>query len=112
MHHRTFLTASILPLVVACSCWIAPARAQDEDKAFFEQFQKTFELEAHVAAKDFVPAAAMHGTLHSVHPAAFNDGLNNIYFLDSPEGLVEVSGTPALLVRIREIYAIDYLRGL
>src|SRR5262249_37177230 len=39
-------------------------------------------------------------------------GLNNTYFVDSPSGVLEVTGTPALLARIREIYALDYLRGL
>lgn len=62
--------------------------------------------------KDFIPAALMKGALHSVRPLADNDGLLNTYFMDTPEGVMEVTGTPALAMRIRELYAIDYLRGL
>lgn len=112
MHRRCFFTASILPLLVATSFCIAPARAQIDDKAFLEKFEKTFEPGGNVPAKDFVPEDKMKGTLHSVRPLAFNDGLNNTYFVDTSAGVVEVTGTPALLERIREIYALDHLRGL
>ncbi len=88
------------------------ALAQIDDKAFLEKFEKTFEQGGGVAAKDFVPEEQMQGKLHRVRPLAENDGLNNTYFMDTPSGVQEITGTPALIVRIREIYAIDYLRGL
>jgi hypothetical protein len=43
---------------------------------------------------------------------AENDGLINTYFLDTNDGVLEVAGTAALAVRIHELYAIDYLRGM
>ncbi|MGB8166820.1 MAG: hypothetical protein WCF18_04970, partial [Chthoniobacteraceae bacterium] len=92
---------------------LAPAAfAQTDDKAFLEPFEKTFEQGGNVPAKDFVLEAQMSGKLHKVRPLAFSDGLNNTYFMDTPSGVQEVTGTPALLMRIREIYALDHLRGL
>ncbi len=85
--------------------------AQDEDP-FLAKFQDTFEIADSVAAKDFVPAALMSGNLHAVRPLASNDGLRNTYYVDTPEGVQEVTGTPALVQFIRELYAIDYLRGV
>jgi len=90
----------------------ATAFAQTDDKAFLERFEKTFEQGGSVPAKDFVPEAQMHGALHTVRPLADNDGLNNSYFLDTPSGVQEITGTPELIVRIREIYALEHLRGL
>src|SRR6266513_647419 len=100
----------ILPIAVLG--FTMPLLAQSEDTAFLAQFEKTFERGGPVAAKDFIPAALTKGPLHSVRPLADNDGLLNTYFMDTPEGVMEVTGTPALAMRIRELYAIDYLRGL
>jgi hypothetical protein len=86
--------------------------AQDDDAAFLAKFESTFEAIQNVPAKDFVPANVMSGPLHSVRPLAFNDGLRNTYFVDTPSGVQEVTGTPALIQFVREIYAIDYLRGV
>jgi len=86
--------------------------AQEDDTAFLAKFESTFEAAGMVPAKDFVPAALMSGRLHTVRPLASNDGLRNTYFMDTPSGVQEITGTPALLQRIREIYAIDYLRGV
>lgn len=90
----------------------AGAFAQSDDTAFLAQFEKTFEQGGAVAAKDFIPAELMKGRLHTVRPLADNDGLHNTYFLDSSSGVLELTGTPALKNRIREIYALDHLRGL
>ncbi|MCE9610323.1 MAG: hypothetical protein K8R23_09035 [Chthoniobacter sp.] len=90
----------------------APLRAQTDDAAFLTQFEKTFEPGGAVQAKDFVTAELLNGRLHAVRPLADNDGLLNTYFVDTPDGLLEATGTPALKTRIREIYALDYLRGL
>ncbi len=109
MNRHLFLTTSIFALLAAA---LAPASAQTDDRDFLGRFEKTFETGGDVQAKDFTPEDSMHGSLHTVRPLAVNDGFNNTYFLDSPSGVLEVSGTPSLLMRIREIYAIDYLRGL
>ncbi len=91
---------------------VAGASAQTDDAAFLAQFEKSFEQDGAVAAKDFIPAELMTGRLHTVRPLADNDGLHNTYFLDTSEGVLEVTGTPALTNRIREFYALDHLRGL
>ena len=88
------------------------AAGQVDDKTFLEQYEKTFEQGGPVPAKEFVPEAQMRGVLHLVRPLADNDGLNNTYFMEAQGVVMEVTGTPALIVRIREIYALDYLRGL
>lgn len=106
------LTMKPTPLLSALVLLTATTLAQVEDKAFLEQFEKTFEQGGSVQARDFVPEAQMSGTLHTIRPMADNDGLNNTYFIDSPSGMQEVTGTAALEARIREIYALDYLRGL
>ena len=82
------------------------------DDAFLTKFGSTFESPGGVPATEFVPPAVMSGRLHTVRPLASNDGLRNTYYMDSPSGVQEVTGTPALITRIREIYAIDQLRGV
>jgi hypothetical protein len=64
-----------------------------------------FETAGQVEAKMFLPQEL----LHSVAPQAENDGLVNTYFLSSG---VEVTTGTALRIRIRELYAIDKLRGM
>src|SRR6202012_2446138 len=105
MNRFTFLLCN---LCLAASAVLA----QTDDAVFLTKFESTFESIGNVPAKDFVPADQMSGKLHTVRPLAFNDGLQNTYFVDTPSGVQEVTGTPALLIRIREIYAIDYLRGV
>lgn len=103
--HKTLLFTLALTFYAAAS-------AQSDDAAFLSRFADSFETGGLVPAKDFVPPALMSGRLHSVRPMADNDGMNNTYFVDVPDGVLEVIGTPALTVRIRELYALDYLRGL
>jgi hypothetical protein len=103
---KTTLSLTIVALLTA------GALAQNEDRAFLDRFEQGFEPEGGVAAADFVPEGLMTGNLHTVRPLAHNDGLNNTYFVDTPSGLQEITGTPALVARIREVYAIEYLRGL
>lgn len=102
----------LLP-VLLLSVLASGALAQtNEDAAFLSKFESTFEAPGMLPTKDFVPEAQLSGRLHQVRPLASNDGLLNTYFLDTPSGVQEITGTPALLERIREIYAIEYLRGL
>ena len=54
----------------------------------------------------------MKGSLHSVGEQAENDGLLNTYFLYSGDNGVAVTTGIALRTRIREIYAIDKLKGM
>jgi hypothetical protein len=109
--HRLFVS-SIALLAIA-----TPLVAQTDDKgaaedAFLTQFGKTFEAGGEVPAKDFVPADLMSGRLHTVAERAYNDGLRNTYVVTIDRGDYEVTGTPAVIERIREIYALEYLRGL
>ena len=100
--------AKLLALVLLTTI----ARGQNEDAAFLEELAKNFEQVRPVPAHNFVPEAQMHGTLHTVRPMADNDGLNNTYYMDTPSGVEAVLGTVAVVARIRELYALDYLRGL
>lgn len=90
----------------------ASASGQIDDKEFLARYENTFEPGGNLPAEHFVPKDRMEGKLHRVRPLTVNDGLNNSYFLDTPSGVAEVTGTTALLTRIREIYAIDYLQSL
>ena len=60
----------------------------------------------------FLPEDLMKGGLHTVGPQAENDGLLNTYFLYSGDRAFEVTTGIALRTRIRELYAIDKLRGM
>lgn len=102
---------ALLPLLFL-SIFVSGAVAQNDDAAFLAKFESTFETPGMLPAKDFVPAEQMTGRLHQVRPMTSNDGLRNTYFVDTADGVQEITGTPALLERIREIYAIDYLHGL
>ena len=93
----------------------SPALAQndtDDDTAFLAKYGNTLEVPGAVAAKDFVPADCMSGPLHTVRAEAYNDGLVNTYFIETKDGVIQVAGTPALIERVREIYALDYLLGV
>jgi hypothetical protein len=100
----------LIPVLFFAS--FASVSAQTDDTAFLKKFESSFETGGAVNAQDFVPAELMEGTLHSVDAHAYNDGLRNTYFLKSGLDEFEITGTPALVQRIREIYALDYLRGL
>src|SRR5579862_976395 len=100
----------LLPLILCFSA--SSLIAQEGDSAFLAKFEETFEAGGAIPAKDFVPEASMSGKLHTVRPLTYNDGLRNTYFIDTADGVTEITGTPALLQRIREIYALDYLRGV
>ncbi len=94
-------------------CLIAArAFAQTDDDKFLAEYDKTFEPGGAVNAKQFVSDALISGSLHGVGARAYNDGLRNTYFVQTHDREIEVTGTPALEARIREIYALDYLRGL
>ena len=71
-----------------------------------------FETADRVEAKLFVPAKWMEGSLHRVAPEASNDGLINTYFVSVAGQEYEIETGEALLMRIREIYAIEKLRGM
>ncbi|EDY16597.1 conserved hypothetical protein [Chthoniobacter flavus Ellin428] len=101
-----------LPILAGLILAACTLQAQNDDAAFLAKFESTFEIPDTVNTKDFVPENLLNGRLHRVRPLATNDGLRNIYYLDTPSGVQEITGTPALTERIREIYAIDYLQGV
>ncbi len=49
-----------------------------------------------------MPEAQIRGALHTGRPLADNDGLNSTCFMDAPSGVQEITGTPTLIVRIRD----------
>ena len=96
----------VLGLFAATAAIAQPAEAPSPAPA-----ETTFEAAGLVETKMFLPENLMKGTLHTVHPQAENDGLLNTYFLYSGNNVVEVTTGLALRIRIRELYAIDKLRG-
>jgi len=112
MAHSKLLISSIA--LLACAAPLA-AQTQGDDAnetAFLAKFEKTFEKPGAVYAKDFVPAGMMSGPLHTIAEGAYNDGLRNTYVVVTGNEQYEVTGTPATVQFIRELYAIDYLRGV
>ena len=74
--------------------------------------ETTFESGGRVETKMFIPENLMSGPLHTVGEQAENDGLLNTYFLYSGDNAFAVTTGIALRTRIREIYAIDKLKGM
>jgi hypothetical protein len=60
----------------------------------------------------FLPQDVMKGRLYTVGEQAENDSLLNTYFLYSRDQAFEITTGLALRTRIRELYAIDKLRGM
>ena len=74
--------------------------------------ENAFEPVGRVETKMFIPEDLLKGRLHTVGQQAENDGLLNTYFLYSRDEVFEVTTGIALRTRIRELYAIDKLRGM
>jgi hypothetical protein len=99
-------------LVIALSLLATTALAQTETMPSPASPQTAFETEGRVETKMFLPEDVMKGRLHSVGPQAENDSLLNTYFLYSRDQAFAVTTGIALRTRIRELYAIDKLRGM
>jgi hypothetical protein len=98
-------------LVIAFTFFAATALAQTGTPTSAPS-ETAFESGGPVETKMFLPEALMKGGLHTVGPQAENDGLLNAYFLYSGNNAFEVTTGSALRIRIRELYAIDKLRGM
>ncbi len=99
-------------ILIALSLLAATAFAQTESTPSPAPPQTAFETAGRVEAKMFLPEDLLKGGLHTVDPQAENDGLLNTYFLSSGNNVFEVTTGFSLRTRIREIYAIDKLRGM
>jgi hypothetical protein len=91
--------------IIALSLLATTVLAQTDSSPSPAPLATAFESAGPVEARMFLPQEL----LHSVAPQAENDGLVNTYFLSSG---VEVTTGIALRIRIRELYAIDKLRGM
>jgi hypothetical protein len=100
------------PIIIAVGLFAMTALAQTETAPSPTPGDTAFETEGRVDAKMFLPEDLMKGRLHSVAPEADNDSLLNTYFLYSGDQAFEVTTGLALRTRIRELYAIDKLRGM
>ncbi len=98
-------------MVTALSLLATTALAQTDSTPSPVPTEATFESEGRVEAKMFLPPDLMKGRLHTVGQQAENDSLLNTYFLYSGDQAFEVTTGIALRTRIRELYAIDKLRG-
>jgi len=99
-------------LILALSLFATTVLAQTNNTSSPTPPDAAFESEGRVEAKMFLPEDLLKGPLHSVAPQAENDGLLNSYFLYSGDQAIEVTTGIALRTRIRELYAIDKLRGM
>lgn len=99
-------------IFIVLSLFAATALAQTGGTPSPPPSATAFESPGLVEAKMFLPEDLLKGSLHSVAPQAENDGLLNTYFLYSGNNAFEVTTSYALRIRIREIYAIDKLRGM
>ena len=97
----------LLILSIGLFASIAGLSAQTEESASLTKSESNFETAGDVNAQDFVPPDLMTGTLHSVDAHAYNDGLRNTCLLKSGFDELKITGTPALVQRIREIYALE-----
>lgn len=103
------LTKSI---VIFLGLLATTALAQTESTPSPAPLETTFEAAGLVETKMFLPENLLKGRLHTVHQQAENDGLRNTYFLYSGERVFEVTTGIALRAHIREIYALNTLRGM
>jgi hypothetical protein len=99
-------------ILIALALLATTALAQTSGTPSPAPLATTFESAGLVEAKMFLPEDLLKGQLHSVGPQAENDGLVNTYFLYSGNNAFEVTTGLALRIRIRELYAIDKLRGM
>ncbi len=105
-------TTSVLHLITLGSLCAATAFGQVETTPSPGPSESIFESPGLVETARFIPEELLKGSLHSVASEAENDGLVNIYILSSGDRAFEVPTGRALRTRIREIYAIDKLRGM
>jgi hypothetical protein len=100
------------PFIIGLGFFAATALAQTESTPSPAPLETTFEAAGLVETKMFLPENLMKGRSHTVHQQAENDGLGNTYFLYSGDRVLEVTSGFALRARIRELYAINTLRGM
>ena len=99
-------------IVIVLSLLVTTVLAQTDSTPSPAPLETTFESAGRVETTMFLPKDLMKGRLHSVGQEAENDGLLNTYFLYSGDRAFEVTTGLALRTRIRELYAIDKLRGM
>lgn len=73
---------------------------------------ENFESCGFVDSKSFLPPSLMTGSLHYVAKRAYNNGTRNIYQLTAEGRTLKITGTPLLVQRINELYALHKLRKL
>jgi hypothetical protein len=100
------------PIAIALSFLATTALAQTDSTPSPAPAETAFESPGRVEAKMFLPQELLKGPLHTIDPQAENDGLLNTYFFYSGNNSFEVTTGTALRIRIRELYAIDKLRGM
>jgi hypothetical protein len=99
-------------LLIVLGLFATTALAQTDSTPSPTPAANTFESGGRIETKMFIPENLMKGSLHSVGEQAENDGLLNTYFLYSGDNASAVTTGIALRTRIREIYAIDKLKGM
>ena len=91
----------VLALFLSGGTLISPALSQD--------FQNTLIL---LRASQVLPKDPLSGPNYKIKEAVINDGLINIYELDTFYGPLRVESTPLLLKRINELKGLEHMEAL
>ncbi len=73
---------------------------------------ESFEVPPQLAAVDVVSPSLIRGPNHQVRPVVDNDGLTNMYTIDTQFGEFVANGDADLQAKIREIDALAYLQAV
>ncbi len=63
-----------------------------------------------LSSAQFLPPEVLSGSLHTVDPQCYADGLHITFYIHSEGRLIQVTGTRQTIERVHEIYAIQTLR--
>ncbi len=99
-------------LVILLSLCATSALSQTDTSPTPAPPPPAFETPGRVEAKLFLPEDLLQGRLYTIGEQAENDGFLNTYFVYSGDHAFAVTTGIALRTRIRELYAIDKLRGM
>jgi hypothetical protein len=70
---------------------------------------EVFEIPPVFRTSDLLPPDALEGPDHEIYPYVYNDGINNIYELDTTHGPLKAESTALLNIRLNELDALQKL---
>ena len=94
-----FISCSSLLSIVLVMCLCATIVGANE----------VFEIPPVFRTSDLLPPDALEGPDHEIYPYVYNDGINNIYELDTTHGPLKAESTALLNIRLNELDALQKL---